>query len=71
MREARRQGKGLRLKLHVLPPELSALPWEFIYEPDGDYLVLSSTTPLVRYLDLPQRVEQLAVSSPLSGGLLE
>src|SRR3712207_4728345 len=53
------------LKLHVLPPELSALPWEFIYEPEGDYLVLSSTTPLVRYLDLPQRAEQLAVSPPL------
>jgi O-acetyl-ADP-ribose deacetylase (regulator of RNase III) len=65
LREARRQGKGLRLKLHVLPPELSALPWEFIYEPEGDYLVLSTTTPLVRYLDLPQRVEQLAVSPPL------
>jgi hypothetical protein len=65
LHEARRQGKGLRLKLHVLPPELSALPWEFIYEPEGDYLVLSTTTPLVRYLELPERVEQLAVSPPL------
>jgi hypothetical protein len=28
---AYRQGKGLRLKLHIQPPELATLPWEFLY----------------------------------------
>jgi hypothetical protein len=65
LREARRQNKGVRLRLHVRPPELSALPWEFIYDPSRDYLGLSSTTLLVRYLDAPQPTERLAVTPPL------
>jgi uncharacterized membrane protein HdeD (DUF308 family) len=64
--EARRQNKGLRLKLRIHPPNLARLPWEFLYDPDRDeYLSLSSKTPLVRYLDLHQPVEQLPVSPPL------
>jgi beta-lactam-binding protein with PASTA domain len=65
LREARRQNKGLRLKLHVQPSELSVLPWEFLYDPSRDYLCLSTMTPLVRYLNLPLPVEQLAVTPPL------
>jgi dipeptidyl aminopeptidase/acylaminoacyl peptidase len=65
LREARRQYKGMRLRLHVRSPELSALPWEFLYDPERDYLGLSSRTPLVRYLDAPQSVEPLAVTLPL------
>jgi tetratricopeptide (TPR) repeat protein len=65
LREARRQHKGLRLKLHVQPSELSALPWEFLYDSERDYLGLSSMTPLVRYLDVPQSVERLTVTLPL------
>jgi hypothetical protein len=65
LREARRQNKGLRLKLHVRPPELSALPWEFVYDPQHDYLCLSSMTPLVRYPDVPQPIERLTVTPPL------
>jgi hypothetical protein len=64
--EARRQGKGLRLKLRIHPPELAVLPWEFLYDAERDrYPSLSSNTPLVRYLDLPQPVEPLRVSPPL------
>ena len=64
--EARRQGKGLRLKLRVQPSELAVLPWEFLYDAERDrYPSLSSNTPLVRYLDLPQPVEPLRVSPPL------
>jgi tetratricopeptide (TPR) repeat protein len=64
--EARRQGKGLRLKLRIQPSELAVLPWEFLYDVDRDrYPCLSSNTPLVRYLDLPQPVEPLIVSPPL------
>jgi hypothetical protein len=66
LREARRQNKGLRLKLRVHPPDLMRLPWEFLYDPDRDeYLSLSSKTPLVRYLPLHQPIEQLPVSPPL------
>jgi len=65
LREARRQNKGLRLKLRIQPSELSVLPWEFLYDPSDDYLCLSTTTPLVRYLNLPLPVEQLAVTPPL------
>jgi beta-lactam-binding protein with PASTA domain len=64
--EARRQNKGLRVKLRIHPPDLARLPWEFLYDPDRDeYLSLSSKTPLVRYLDLHQPIEQLPVSPPL------
>jgi tetratricopeptide (TPR) repeat protein len=66
LREARRQNKGLRLKLRVNPADLARLPWEFLYDPDRDeYLSLSSKTPLVRYLPLHQPIEQLPVSPPL------
>ena len=64
--EARRQGKGLRLKMRIQPSELAVLPWEFLYDAERDrYPSLSSNTPLVRYLDLPQPVEPLRVSPPL------
>lgn len=64
--EARRQNKGLRLKLRIQPPELTSLPWEFLYDSSqGEYLCLSSETPLVRYVDLHRSVEQLPVSPPL------
>jgi len=65
-REARRQNKGLRVKLRVRPPELSALPWEFLYDPKRDYLSLSSRTPLVRYPEVPQPIDRLTVTPPLS-----
>src|SRR5919107_783868 len=44
-REARRQNKGLRVKLHVRPPELSSLPWEFVYDPQHSYLGLGGFDP--------------------------
>lgn len=64
-REARRQNKGLRVKVHVRPPELSSLPWEFVYDPKHGYLCLSSRTPLVRYPDVPHPIERLTVTPPL------
>ena len=63
---ARREGRGLRLKLSVLPPELSTLPWEFLYDPrQAEYICLSQNTPIVRYLDLPQPPEPLSIAAPL------
>src|SRR5215207_1798715 len=66
LREAKRQNKGLRLKLDIQPPELTVLPWEFLYDPGRNvYLSLSSKTPLVRYIELREPVEQLSVTPPL------
>jgi hypothetical protein len=66
LQEAKRQGKGLRLKLRIQPPELAALPWEFLYDPrPAEYLCLSRHTPIVRYLELPQPIQPLTVTPPL------
>ncbi len=64
---SRQAGRGLRVRLRLNDvPELSALPWELVYDPAGArFLALSSTSPLVRYLELPQSAEELAVKPPL------
>jgi hypothetical protein len=65
--EAERQGAGLRIRLRMADaPELADLPWEFLYDATvGDFLALSARTPLVRYLDLPRRIQPVAVRPPL------
>ena len=66
LHRAERAGKGLRLRLHIQPPDLARLPWEFLYDAVHDeYLCLYPNRPLVRYLDLPDPIEQLQVSPPL------
>ncbi len=64
---ASREGRGLRLRLHLTEtPELVDLPWEYLYNPAlNRFFVLSSATPVVRYLDLPERVPPLTVHPPL------
>jgi hypothetical protein len=58
---------GLRLKLRLKEvPELAALPWEFLYDPnDGEYVCLSQDTSIVRYLELPRPLRPLKVNAPL------
>jgi tetratricopeptide (TPR) repeat protein len=64
--EAAHQGKGLRLKLHFQSPEMAALPWEFLYDSNQvEYVCLSSNTPVVRYLELPNPPQPLTVIPPL------
>ena len=63
---ANQQGKGLRLKLRIQPPMLAALPWEFLYDARGaEYICLSRNTPVVRYLELAQPIQPLAITQPL------
>ena len=65
-REASRRGLGMRIKLRIQAPELASLPWEFLY--DGrraEYVCLSTQTPLVRYIELPQVIQPLLVAPPL------
>lgn len=65
--EATGQGKGLRIRLRLNDaPELADIPWEYLYNPAlNRFLALSATTPLVRYLELPARIQPLAVTPPL------
>lgn len=65
--EAHRQGAGLRVRLRLADaPELADLPWEYLHNPAlNRFLSLSAETPLVRYLDLPERIRPLAVEPPL------
>jgi len=65
--EADRQEAGLRLRLRLADvPELADLPWEYLHNPTlNRFFVLSAETPLVRYLDLPERIRPLAVQPPL------
>jgi len=57
-------GERLLVRLRVGPPELAALPWEFLYDPTrDDYLALS--TPLVRYVEVFEPLRALTVKPPL------
>lgn len=64
---AARQGHGLRVRLRLTDvPELAVWPWECLFDPAaGQFLALTTRTPLVRYLDMPQPVLPLAVKPPL------
>lgn len=61
------EGKRLRVRLHLRPPELSALPWEFLYDPQQDlFWGISSQIVLSRYVvDAPAFREPMAVKPPL------
>jgi hypothetical protein len=65
--EARNAGCGLRIKLRLSEtPELMNLPWEYLFYPTLQrFLVLSSETTLVHYLDLPRKAPALSVTLPL------
>jgi len=58
---------GLRIRLRLTDvPELSDLPWEFLYDASQNHFLTTSTeTPVVRFLDLPQRIAPLRATLPL------
>ncbi len=66
--EAADQGKGVRIRLRLADvPELASLPWEYLYYPArGQFLVNSRLTPIVRYIDMEERIRPLQVRPPLS-----
>ena len=64
--KARHVDKGLRLRLKTDVPELAALPWELLYDNvEGDYVALSSRTPVLRYLELDRPPPPVPVAKPL------
>ena len=61
-----RREAGLRLKLRITAPELAALPWEYLYDSSqSDFLALSVTTPVVRFVPIARPIRPLAVRPPL------
>src|ERR1700688_4425336 len=64
---AHKEGKGLRLRLRIEPPELALLPWEFLREGkiESDYLSLSKRTPVVRHLEVALPIESLTLKPPI------
>ena len=66
LEEIRRHNSGLRLRLRFGDPALARLPWELLYDRSlGRFIALSRHTPLVRYMDLTERIQPLPLKSPL------
>jgi hypothetical protein len=65
--QAEAQNAGLRLRLRTEDaPELSEIPWEYLYNASlNQFLSVSVYTPLIRYIDLPERIRPLAVDRAL------
>lgn len=71
--EARRRSEtgrgrvGVRIRLRLTgAPELANIPWEYIYNSGlNRFLSLSVETPLVRYLELPERIRPIKVTPPI------
>jgi len=63
----RAKGEKLRLRLRLTDvPELALLPWEFLHDPDGDgFIAVSPDTPMVRYLDVEEKLLSAADSPQL------
>jgi hypothetical protein len=54
----------LQVRLRIRPPELAALPWEFLYDQSrDDYLCLSG--PLIRHVEVLEPHRPLEVVGPL------
>jgi len=52
---ARAQGKGLRIRLRLEPPEVGAIPWEYLYDELNDFFLgVSPETPITRYIPVPE-----------------
>jgi formylglycine-generating enzyme required for sulfatase activity len=57
---------GLRVRLRLEAPELGALPWEYLYDPEEDrFLAISPETPVVRYVPMRSATRPTAVTPPL------
>lgn len=60
------KGRGVRLRLRFEDDsELADWPWEYLCDPDDDFLATSLETPVVRYPELITPVHTLKVRGPL------
>jgi len=61
------QGKALRLLLRIEPPELTIIPWEYLYDPkERMFLAIDQETALVRYLPVSISIGPLSACEYLS-----
>ncbi len=61
-----REKKGLRIRLHIDPPELAGLPWELLYDREKrEFLCLSKRALITRYLHVPRPPSPLGTGLPL------
>ncbi len=64
--EARRQDKDLRIQLRFESGDMASLPWEFMFDQRrGEFVCLSSTTPVIRYVEMSEPQQPLTVKPPL------
>ena len=61
---AQQRGKRLRVVLRLTAPELAALPWEMLFDPETE-TYLCRQEPLVRHVHAPYTAEPLEVRPPL------
>lgn len=61
------RGRGLRIRLRFSEVhELWNLPWEFLYDTESHrFLCQFATTPVVRYVEVAQPIQPLAVQGPI------
>ncbi len=66
---ALRPGEGLRLRLSFgreYDRQLGSLPWELLCDPEKRrFIGVEKTSPVVRYLDLGEKIQPLDVTPPL------
>ena len=61
---ARQRGRRLRVVLRLTAPELAALPWEMLFDPETE-TYLCRQEPLVRHVHAPYTADPLEVRPPL------
>jgi CHAT domain len=60
------QKQGLRLRLRIQAPEIAALPWEYLFDPDHEHFVArTNMTSIVRYVEVDTPADSLHVDFPL------
>jgi CHASE2 domain-containing sensor protein len=58
--------RGMRIRLILSPPEIAALPWEFLYDQRTKcFLSTSGKTPITRYIDLFEPIRSLKITPPV------
>ncbi len=66
LNQAKHEGKGIRLRLHINAPELHDVPWEYLYNRRlNRFFSLSTETPIIRYLEVAEPSRPLTVNPPL------
>lgn len=59
-------GRGLRIRLRLEPPDMAALPWEFLFWPtENRFVATSIRTGLVRFLEVPDTFPDPEVHLPV------